>query len=137
MKGDTLIPPDISLEVVKNGRVLFTSAGKWLHPLFEAERFLEANGIDGSGCEIRDKVIGRASAFLIVRLGARTVHAGILSRLGKDVLDRAGVSCTWDTLVDEIECLTESILRHETDPEAAYRVLSERAGRARSAKIAE
>jgi hypothetical protein len=123
-KDDTAL--DASLEFLIDGEVLFTSAGKWLHPLFDLERFLTARNIDASKAEIRDKVVGRGSAFLITRLGVRTVHAGMLSRLGKDVLDRAGAACTWDVLVDEIECRTESILRKVTDPEEAYRLLVER-----------
>jgi hypothetical protein len=126
------VTPGVSLEFRVDGKVEFTSPGKWLHPLFDLERFLAGKGIDGSTGEIHDKVVGRGSAFLIVRLGVRRVHAGLLSWLGKDVLDRAGVTCTWDTLVDEIACQTESILREVTDPEEAYRILAERAKRARA-----
>ncbi len=118
---------DISLELLVDGNVLFESAGKWLHPLFELERFLMGRQIDVSRAEIHDKVVGRGSAFLIVRLGIRKAHAGLLSRLGKDVFDRAGVACTWDVLIDEIACSTENILRTVTDPEDAYPILSERA----------
>jgi hypothetical protein len=124
------VTPGASLEFRVDGKVEFTSGGKWLHPLFDLERFLEGKGIDAGRGEIRDKVVGRGSAFLIVRLGVRTVHAGLLSRLGKDVLDRAGATLTWDSLVDEIACRTESLLRDVTDPEEAYRILSERAHRA-------
>jgi hypothetical protein len=128
--------PDISLEFLLHGKVLFESAGKWLHPLFELEQFLAGRGIDVSRGEVHDKVVGRGSAFLIVRLGIGKVHAGMLSRLGKDVLDRAGVACTWDVLVEEIECSTESILRDVTDPDEAYRILAERARKAtRSPRI--
>jgi hypothetical protein len=126
--------PDISLEFIVSGQVLFTSPGKWLHPLFELEQFLAEHGIDGASGEIRDKVVGRGSAFLIVRLGIRRVHAVLLSRLGKDVLDRAGVSCTWDTLVEEIACSTEDILRDVMDPEEAWRILVERVRKAREAR---
>jgi hypothetical protein len=121
---------DISLEFLVDGKQVFTSAGKWLHPLFDLECFVKEHGIDAGRGEIHDKVVGRGSAFLIVRLGVRKVHAGLLSRLGKDVLDRAGVALTWDTLVDEIACRTEGILREVTDPEEAYRILAERATRA-------
>ncbi len=121
--------PDVSLEFLVEGKVLFESTGKWLHPLFDLERFLEGKGVDTAKAEIHDKVVGRGSAFLIVRLGIRTVHAGLLSRLGKDVLDRAGVVSTWDDLIDQIECSTENILRAVTDPEEAYPIL---AGRART-----
>ena len=120
---------DISLEFLVDGKRLFASAGKWLHPLFDLEWFVREHGIDASRGEIHDKVVGRGSAFLIVRLGVRKVHAVLLSRLGKDVLDRSGVTATWDTLVDEIACKTEGILREVTDPEEAWRILAERARR--------
>jgi hypothetical protein len=94
------------------------------------EQFLETQAVDVSRAAIRDKVVGRGSAFLIVRLGVRNVHAVLLSRLGKDVLDRAAVTCTWDTLVDEIECGTEGLLRQVTDSQEAYRLLAERAKQA-------
>ena len=121
---------DTSLEFLMGGRVLFSSTGRWLHPLFELERFLSTRQVDLSLAEIHDKVVGRGSAFLIVRLGVRKVHAGVLSLLGKDVLDHARVACTWDALVDEIECSTEGILRKVTDAEEAYRILAERVRKA-------
>jgi zinc transport system ATP-binding protein len=111
--------------------VLFSSTGKWLHPLFELEQFLKTREINAANGEIHDKVVGRGSAFLMVRLGVRKAHAGLLSRLGKDVLERAGVTFTWDTLIDEIQCSTEGILREVTDPEEAYPILAERARKAR------
>jgi len=123
---------DVSLEFLVDGEVLFSSTGKWLHPLFELEQFLRTRGINAAQGEIRDKVVGRGSAFLMVRLGVRKAHAGMLSRLGKDVLDRAGVTFTWDILVDEIQCSTEGILRTITDPEEAYPVLAERARKAKA-----
>jgi hypothetical protein len=121
---------DVSLSCTLEGRVVFTSTGKWLHPLFELEAFFAAAGTDGSGCELRDKVVGRGSAFLMKRLGAARVHAVLLSRLGKDVLDTAGIPVTWDRLVDEIQCATEGLLRDVTDTEQAYAILSERRARA-------
>jgi hypothetical protein len=123
---------DASLEFLIDGQVLFSSTGNWLHPLFELEQFLKTREISAFKGEIHDKVVGRGSAFLIIRLGIRRAHAGMFSRLGKDVLDHAGVACTWDVLVEEIECRTESILREVTDPEQAYRILAERAQKAKA-----
>ncbi|MCX7030514.1 MAG: DUF1893 domain-containing protein [Spirochaetes bacterium] len=117
---------DASLELRVSSAVVFASSGRWLHPLFELSEFLDRARIDTSTAELRDKVVGRGSAFLIVRLGIRRVHAALLSRLGKDVLDRAGVALTWDTLVDRIACATESLLADVTDGEEAYRILCER-----------
>jgi hypothetical protein len=116
-----------SLEFIVDGRTVFWSAGRWLHPLFQLERYLSEHGIDGSAGEVHDKIVGRGSAFLIARLGIRRAHAGLLSRPGKDVFDRSGIACSWDDFVDEIECRTEGILRSVTDAEEAYRLLLERA----------
>ena len=122
--------PEHTLELIDNATVLFSSTGKWLHPLFDLELFLQTHRIDLQHAEIHDKIVGRASAFLIVRMGIRTVHAGILSSLGKDVLDRAGASVTWETLIDAVQCRTEGMLRDVTDPEEAYRSISDLARKA-------
>lgn len=117
---------DPSLELRVAGRTAFTSTGRWLHPLFELSDFLDRTHVDVAAAELRDKVVGRGSAFLVVRLGIRRLHAALLSRLGKDVLDRAGVEVTWDTLVDRIACATESLLEDITDADEAWRILSDR-----------
>jgi hypothetical protein len=117
---------DSSLELRVRDRIVFTSAGRWLHPLFELGDFLATTGVEMAATELHDKVVGRGSAFLIVRLGIRRAHAVLLSRLGKDVLDRAGVALSWDTLVDRIDCATESLLEGIIDVDEAYRILSAR-----------
>ncbi len=129
---------ETTLELIRDGKVLFSSNGKWLHPLFDLERFLNESGIDPQGAEIHDKIVGRASAFLIIRLGIRKVRAGLLSELGKDVLERANATFTWGTLVDQIQCRTENLLRGVTDPEEAYRIVAdlERQARERRASAA-
>lgn len=119
---------DASLEFRVDGELVFSSAGRWLHPLFELEEFIASRGIDPSRGELRDKVVGRGSAFLIARLGIRRVHASLLSLLGREVFDRAGIGYTWDTLVKRVACATEGLLERVTNPEDAYSILRERAG---------
>jgi hypothetical protein len=114
-----------SLQFSLDGHVVFSSSGKWLHPLFQLERFLHTHKVDMGRSAIRDKVVGRGSAFLIVRLGIRKVHAVLLSRLGKEVFDREGVACTWDSLVDQIQCRTEKLLKEVTNPEEAHGILAD------------
>jgi zinc transport system ATP-binding protein len=128
---------ETTLELTIDGQSLFSSSGKWLHPLFELEQFLKTQRVDPARTHVRDKIIGRGSAFLLVGLGIRRVHAGVLSRLGKDVLDRAGAVCTWDELVDTIQCRTEGLLRDTTDPHEAYRVLADLAAADRPPRMSE
>ncbi len=122
-----------SLEARQAGKVVFASDGKWLHPLLELERFLLASGIDPASLTLHDKIVGRAAALLIVRLGIREVHAGVLSRLGQRALEAAGVCCSWAEVVERIDCRTEAILEHVDDPHEAHWIVVERA-RAASAR---
>jgi hypothetical protein len=122
---------DVSLEVRSGGVVVFTSSGKWLHPLLELEEYLDSRDLDRSGLSLRDKVIGKAAALLIVRLGIRDVHAGLLSRGGAEALLRHGVRVSCDELVERIACQTEDLLAGVTDPEEAHVLVVSRARLAR------
>jgi len=118
-----------SLELFSDSRRVFSSAGKWLHPLFELEEFLAESGLDPTTLSLRDRIVGKAAALLIARLGIRCVHAGVLSRLGMEVLEARRVTFSWDQLVERIDCQTESALAQVEDLEAAYAWLRKRAGR--------
>ncbi len=118
-----------TLEVYHNDDLLFSSKGKWLHPLFELEDFLKKGPIPTGDLIIKDKIIGKASAMMIYRLGFNTVEAGTMSIPARDFFIKNEVVFTYDTLVDLIACKTETLLKDINDPEKAYRILKERAGR--------
>jgi hypothetical protein len=118
-----------SLELYQGSRLLFTSVAKWLHPLFELEDFLAEDLLQRDELFLRDRIVGKAAALLIVRLGIRRVQAGVLSRLGLEVFEAQGVKVTWEQLVERIACQTESALALVQDPEQAYALLRQRAGR--------
>ena len=118
-----------TLTVLYEGSPIFTSHGKWLHPLFELEAYLAEHPIQPEDLILQDKIIGKAAALLIYRLGFRTVKAGILSRLGEAVLQRYGIAYTYELLVDRIHCQTEELLAEVEDPEEAFRFVKVRAGR--------
>jgi len=118
-----------TLTVLYEGSPIFTSHGKWLHPLFELEDYLTEHAFQPDKLILQDKIIGKAAALLIHRLGFRTVKAGILSRLGEAVLQRYGIAYSYEQLVDRIHCQTEELLATVEDPEEAYRLVKIRAGR--------
>ncbi len=119
----------ISLEVFYKGECIFSSEGKWLHPLFELEEFLTAQSYSPETLLVRDKIVGKAAALLLVRLGMRRIAAGVLSRLAQQVLDRHHISYRFEQSVDRIDCQTEALLAEIDDPEAAYSFIRERARR--------
>ena len=111
-----------TLALYQGDTVLFRSGGKWLHPLFELEEFLRSSGLDASGLRVRDKIVGKAAALLLVRLGLRHVDAGVLSAPAQAVLERHAVGYRFETLVERIACRTEELLREVDDPQEAYTI---------------
>jgi hypothetical protein len=118
-----------TLTVRRDGVPIFTSHGKWLHPLFELEDYLADHAISPEGLVLQDKIIGKAAALLIHRLGFRTVKAGILSKPGEAVLQCYGIAYTYEQIVDRIRCQTEELLAEVEESEDAYDLLKVRAGR--------
>lgn len=116
-----------TLEVYYEDRLIFASDGRWLYPLFELEEFLEENTYPRNKLILKDKIIGKAAGLLIIRLGIKTVHAGMMSEPGKAILDRFHVENQCEQLVPKILCRTEDLLKPIDDPAAAYEILSKRA----------
>ena len=118
-----------TLTVLQDGTPIFTSYGKWLYPLLDLEACLADHAFEPDHLILQDKIIGKAAALPILRLGFRTVKAGILSRLGEAVLLRHGITSTYKQLVERIHCQTEELLATVEDPEEAYQLVKVRAGR--------
>jgi len=119
MKNSTLL-------VYFDNQLIFASEKKWLYPLIDLHQFLKENETKNNHLLVEDKVVGRASALILVYLGIRQVRAHMLSKLGRDILDRFNVRYKYDQLVDRISCATEMLLQNETDPDVAFRLVLER-----------
>lgn len=125
------LPPGCTMALLHGGRPVFTSRGRWLHPLFEAETFLAGRPeLPVGELLLVDRMIGRAAAFLAVFLGIRALHALVLSRGGREVLEAHGVSHTCGELIPRTFCATEDLLEHETDLHRAVELLRARKRRA-------
>ena len=120
---------EITLRLYYRDQQVFASQGKWLHPLFELEEFLENSSFPREMLRVEDKIVGKAAALLIVRLDIRQVTAGLLSTLGREVMENHNVRFHAREIVDHIECQTESLLAEIEDPGQAYEMVKVRAGR--------
>ena len=118
-----------TLTVLQDGTPIFTSHCAWLYPLFELEAYLADHPIEPDDLILQDKIIGKAAALLILRMGFHTVKAGVLSRLGEAVLQRHEIAYAYEQLVERIHCQTEELLATVEAPEAAYQLVKVRAGR--------
>ena len=54
------------------------------------------------GAHVADKVVGKASAALLVQGGVCEVYAQVMSRLATPLLDQAGIAYDYGELVDRI-----------------------------------
>ena len=120
---------EVTLRACHEEREVFSSTGKWLHPLFELEEFLDTSSYRPESLRLEDKIVGKAAALLLVRLGIRQVKAGVLSKLGRKVLEHFRVLYSAAQIVERIDCQTETLLAEVEDPEKAYRIVAARAGR--------
>ena len=90
-------------------------------------------GADLTGYAAADKVVGKAAAFLYLRLGVTTVYGGVMSRPAYDLLTAHGVAATYGALVPAIrnragdgDCPMETVTRPLTDPVEAERAVRQR-----------
>ena len=125
------LPEGISLQVFLDNRLLFESQSKWLYPLFDLEDFLVSRSVDRSKLFVKDKIIGKAAALLLVYIGIGQVYGEIISELGISALEMHHVPYTFTTCVPRINCKTEQILISIDDPQIAYQILCKRANRYR------
>ncbi len=85
------------------------------------------------GQSVADKIIGKASAMLLALSGAKEVYTPVLSKAGKEVFDRYGIVCEYDTLADYIVtrkgdgmCPMEMTVRDIDDPKEAFEALKKK-----------
>ena len=112
-----------TLEVYFDGELIFYSDGKWLHPLFELENFLMQQKFNPASLILKDKIVGRAAALLQLYLGVKSVRAGMMSQLAKELFDHFQIDYEYENLVDRIQCRTEELLKDEYDPNKAYEII--------------
>ncbi|MFA7406291.1 MAG: DUF1893 domain-containing protein [Anaerolineaceae bacterium] len=120
---------ELSLLVQVDGNAVFQSNGNWLYPLFDLEEYLTGHPIDLTKATLFDKVVGKASALLMVRLGVRCVHGSIMSELAMEVFQHHNIPYSYDEAVNRISCQTELLLATIDDLDEAYQILCKRAQR--------
>jgi hypothetical protein len=123
-------------------RPVHSGSGKWLHPLFELTDLLGAGEAAAKGGRpgarpdgpfgppgellVRDRVIGRAAAFLVLRCGVISAWGDVVSDGAVALFEAAGANIGWESRIPAIGCVTEQLLAGVDDPEAAWELLAER-----------
>lgn len=105
---------------------IHTATARGVRPLLD---WLDS-GLDLAGFSAADKVVGRATAFLYVLLGARKVHALVMSTPAKEALLANGITASCDREVPGIinrrgdgPCPFEDAVLQITDPKEALNAI--------------
>ena len=115
--------------VLCRGEAEYTDTRRGVAPLLA----LIDGGEDLHGFSAADKVVGKAAAFLYLRLGVAILHAAVISTPAYDLLTAHGVTVTYDTLVPAIRnrsgdgyCPMETVTLSLTDPVEAEIAIRQR-----------
>ena len=120
---------EYSLIISYHDDIIFTSDSHWLYPLFELNDFLTNKKISASDIFLRDKIAGKAAACMIVYLGVKKCHIELLSERAISIFERAGVCFTYDRIVDQIYCSTETLITDDMSVDDVWLFLRKRAGK--------
>jgi hypothetical protein len=120
----------LSLMVYKGDAVIFKSPSKGVKPHLEA---IDALGTNLKGTTMVDKIVGRAAALLILYSSPAEVHAGVISRGGRELLEKAGLKLFYSeetehikTVDGRIYCPFEAMVQGIDDPTQAYHAVVEK-----------
>jgi len=122
-----------SFETYFEDTLIFHSDNNWIFPLFEFEAFLKSGNFPAEDLFVKDKIIGKAAAMLLVHFKIKHIHAKTLSQLGREFLDRHRIRYTYDELIEKIYCQTEELLSDISDTQIAYNLLKSRAEKSHNA----
>lgn len=92
---------NLSLCIVKSGKVLFKSRAKGLSAFLSA---IDAFGAKLAGTSVADRIVGKALALLFIYVGVKAVYAQTLSLKAKMALEKGGVKFEAAELVETITC---------------------------------
>ena len=121
----------MNLLVFSGGKVVYSSDERGIMPLVDA---IDVIGGEGLGDLITaDRIVGKAAALLNVYLGAREVHAMLISAGAKGLLLERGIPFEFREETDAIKmkdgiifCPFERMVQDVSDPEEAYSMMKER-----------
>lgn len=129
------LPQGKTLQVFEGDTCIFSSQGKWLHPLFAFDSFMHTYQGAKEGLYAHDTAIGKAAVLLMIHCGIQHIHANLASRLAMRYVEalnqerdeRNRITLVADTWVDQLLCATEGELAPLMDEMQMYLMLRRRA----------
>ena len=97
---DLLKAQEKAIVIVKDGKVIFSSEGKGIKPVYTALNELK-DRLQGSSAA--DRVVGRAAAMIYKHAGIKELSTGLISEKALDVLKNTSIVYEYDKLVPFIK----------------------------------
>lgn len=116
-----------TLCVYNHDELIFSDAGRWLHPLFSFEKFLISYTGPKDCLSAHDTAAGKAAALLMSRFGIKRAHINLISETAIAHYQAHGIEVSWEERIPLLACKTESLLLEMEDEDQMYRELKRRA----------
>ena len=127
-KLNALKQQGLSIQVEKDGKIIFQSFDGMLKPLYQC---LNEHAADMQGAIVIDKIVGRAAAFLCIMGKVGKVITPLASDTAKQVLDEKNITLYASEYIPYIinrdktgMCPMEKMAIESSSPEAFYAKLA-------------
>jgi hypothetical protein len=117
-----------SLQIYKNGELIFSSSKRGVRPHLDAIEEVGLSELKGS--LMVDKIIGRAAALLILYVKAAESYALVISKGAKQLFDESGIQYSYRIHTQNIKtengviyCPFEQMVQGINEPEKAYHAI--------------
>lgn len=97
---DMLHNEQLTMVIIKDGKVLYRSKGRGIKPLYKAYKEM---GKSLKGASVSDKVIGKAAAMIYADIGIKELHTNLISESATEVLQKMNIITNYDLEVAYIQ----------------------------------
>lgn len=87
-----------SCVIEKDGKVIFSSTDAGIRPVIE----VIDKKLNVKESYVSDKIVGKAAALLYSYLEVKSVYAAVMSKKGREVLQKHGIEAKFDVQTEEI-----------------------------------
>lgn len=118
-----------TLNIFNGDKLIFSSRGNWINPLFEADEFFTKSKKKYENLSAHDTAGGKAAAALMIRFNVKRVRFNLVSELAADLLKQNNVELLYDKKVPRLKCMTENMLNDIDNIDEIYAFLRVKSGR--------
>jgi len=121
-------PQGITLSLWQQERMIWSSKGHWLLPLFELEAFLNTSHLNPKELAVHDTIQGKAAAALCIYLSLGKVAVDLISEGALGLYASHQTDVVFTERTERIQCITETMITDDMEIKDIYSMLRRKAG---------